>query len=87
MIYFQRETTMGLFSEKTMELEVPHVNTVYKGDDSLHHLGPLIWQIVPTHLKKSFSLKEFKEGIKNWIPRQCPCRLCKEFVPGLGYLI
>ena len=68
-----------------MELEVPRVNTVYKGDDSsLRHLGPLVWQIVPTHLKTSFSLKEFKEGIKNWIPQQCPCRLCKEFVPGLG---
>ena len=28
----------------------------------------------------------FKEGIKNWKPIKCPCKLCKTFVPDLGYL-
>ena len=83
---FSKREYHGPILRKTIELEVPSVNTVYKGDDSLRHLGPLIWQIVPAHLKASFSLTEFKEGIKNWVPRECPCRLCKEFVPGLGYL-
>ena len=83
---FSKREYNGPILRNQIELEVPPVNTVYKGDDSLRHLGPLIWQIVPTNLKESSSLNAFKEGIKKWIPKQCPCRLCKEFVPGLGYL-
>ena len=44
---------------------VPRVNTVLKGDDSLRHLGPLIWNIVPDKLKQLPSLSSFKSDIKN----------------------
>ena len=76
----------GPILRTNLDLEIPPVNTVYKGDDSLRHLGPLIWQIVPENLRNLNSLQSFKEGIKNWIPYKCPCRLCKEYIPGLGYL-
>lgn len=65
---------------------VPRVNTVFKGDDSLRHLGPLIWNIIPNKIKQLSSLKKFKAEIKKWIPHNCPCRLCKNYIKGLGYI-
>ena len=68
------------------DFSIPLVKTVYKGDDWLRHLGPLIWKIVPQELKEAHTLEIFKCGIKKWIPKNCPCRLCKEYIQGLGYL-
>ena len=65
----------------------PLVKTVYKGEDSLRYFGPLIWNIVPIKMKGLTSLKSFQNEIKKWIPKNCPCRLCKTFVNGLGYVV
>ena len=51
--------------------------TVYHGTESMSHLGPEIWDIVPTELKKAQSLNSFKKSIRKWIPNNFPCRLCK----------
>ena len=67
------------------EFAVPRVNTVHNGDDSLRHLGPLVWQIVPDSLK-ALPFKQFKTEVKKWKPENCPCRLCKIYVQGVGYL-
>ena len=71
---------------KAADFVVPRVNTVHKGDDSLRHLGPLIWEIVPEALK-ALSIKKFKEEVKKWKPAKCPCRLCKPYIQGVGYLL
>lgn len=69
-----------------MDFYSPFVNTVYNGEDSLRYFGPLIWNTVPDRLKKIPSLNIFKSKIKKWIPVNCPCRLCKNYVQGLGYV-
>ena len=71
---------------KKTEFCVPRVNTVYKGDDSLRHLGPLVWKIIPVSLKQCPSLIRFKTEIKKWVPSDCPCRLCKDYIQGVGYV-
>ena len=53
------------------------INSVRYVINSLTYLGPKIWNIVPEDLKKSESLNVFKTKIKKWIPRDCPCRLCR----------
>ena len=68
------------------DFEIPQVNSVHKGDDSLRYFGPLIWNIIPKKLKNEPSLKTFKEQIKKWRPNNCPCRLCKEYIQGVGYV-
>ena len=68
------------------EYVVPRVNSVHNGDDSIRHLGPLIWEMVPRRLKISPNLSHFKEEIRKWRPMSCPCRLCKPFLQGVGYL-
>ena len=65
----------------------PNVNTVYKGENSLRNFGPIVWNnMIPENLKSCSNLFDFKKAIKSWIPDNCPCRLCKEFIPGLGFI-
>ena len=63
----------------------PHVECVKKGDRSLRSFGPIVWNaMLPEKLKKCESLDTFKDSIKSWVPENCPCELCKTYVPGLG---
>ena len=48
--------------------------------------GPKIWALVPDNLKMIKSLKHFKFEIKKWIPVKCPCKLCKIYINGVGYI-
>ena len=65
----------------------PNVNTVNFGDRSLRSFGPIIWnQMLPEKLKSSNSLAIFKQSIKDWIPTNCTCVLCKDYVPGVGFV-
>ena len=62
------------------------INSVPYGIDSLTYLAPKIWNIVPEGIKKSESLNVFKTKIKKWIPRDCPCRLCRPFIQNRDYI-
>ena len=59
---------------------------VYHGTESISYLGPKIWDIVPIELKNVQSHNSFKKIIRKWIPNNCPCRLCKRYVDGVGFL-
>ena len=63
-----------------------NVHSVKYGTESLAHLGPKIWALVPDNLKMIKSLKHFKFEIKKWIPVKCPCKLCKIYINGVGYI-
>ena len=63
-----------------------NVKTVYNGTETLTFLGSRIWEIVPDYIKKSNSFEEFKLKIKLWNPENCPSRLCKSFLPQVGFL-
>ena len=65
---------------------VPQVNTIYFGQNSIRYLGPLIWYSIPTALRNVESFVEFKYLIKNWKPSNCPCRLCKGYIPEVGFV-
>ena len=63
-----------------------NVRTVHYGTESLRFLGPKIWSIIPSNFTELKSLNEFKHSIKNWKPYQCPCRLCKIYISGIGFI-
>ena len=64
-----------------------NVNKVYNGEETLRSFGPIVWDtMVPADLKKIDDLADFKENIKAWVPENCVCRLCKEYVPKLGFV-
>ena len=62
-----------------------NVKMVCYGTETLAHLGPKIWSIVPTDMKR-FSLSKFTKKIRKWNPKHCPCRLCKLHVKDLGFV-
>ena len=59
--------------------ETRQVRSVYHGTELLSFLGPKIWDAVPVKLKQSGKLDSFKLEIKNWVPFECLCRLCKTY--------
>ena len=63
-----------------------NVKKVGHGTESLGHLGPKIWSLVPQDMKK-FSLSKFTTKIRKWKPDKCPCRICKVYVPQLGFVV
>ena len=64
----------------------PNVNTTYMGEQSLRYFGPIVWDtMVPENLKGLTDLNDFKNKIKLWLPRNCACRLCKDYIQYLGF--
>ena len=65
----------------------PNVNTVYNGEQSLRYFGPIVWdKMLPENIKQITDFDTFKREVKNCVPDNCPCRLCKDFVPQLGFV-
>ena len=77
-----------LFDIKTRgnsDFVIPQVKTVKLGIETIRYRGPLTWELVPDDIKESESLSIFKDKIKSWKPSGCSCRLCKNYIPGIGY--
>ena len=72
--------------QSNSNVAVPNVKSVFHGSESISYLGPKIWDIIPLELKELTSLNAFKKGMKKWQPKNCPCRLCKQYVSNLGFI-
>ena len=68
------------------DLKVPTIKTVWKGENSIRFLGAVLWNLLPNEIKSAESLSIFKAKIKNWQPLECPCRLCKNYINGVGFV-
>ena len=51
-----------------------------------HLQGPQLWQMLPPTIRNSESPCQFKTKIKNWYEENCRCRLCRTFIPNLGFI-
>ena len=69
-----------------VDFEVPPVKSVNNGQGTLRYLEPIIWEMIPNSMKNLASFSIFKNKIKMWIPEKCPCRLCKDYIQGVGYV-
>ena len=84
----------GIFKENTNTYDLrnkrcwepTNVRTVHYGSETIRYRGPKTWDMVPQNIKDSVSLTEFKSKIKTWKPNDCACRLCKTFIPQLGFI-
>ena len=64
----------------------PPVHSTHNGLESLSSFGPVGWNtMVPNSVKSSQNINIFKERIKSWVPENCPCKLCIDYVAGVGY--
>ena len=66
---------------------IPNVNNEYMGKLSLRWFGPVVWEtMLPDYYKNITALETFKEDIKKWVPNNCKCRLCKNYVGKVGFI-
>ena len=63
-----------------------NVRTVTYGINTLSHMGPKIWLLIPDEIKASCTLSIFKRKITKWKPVDCPCRLCKTYLDKVGFI-
>ena len=71
---------------KNHEFRLSNVRTTYNGTETLTYRGPKTWDLVPNDIKESNNLNEFKRKIKHWKPVGCTCRMCKVYIPNLGFV-
>ena len=64
----------------------PRVRSVNNGTESFRFKGPQPWQMLPPTIRNSQSLCQFKRKIQRWNGENCPCKLCRVFIPNLGFL-
>ena len=56
------------------------------GEQSLRWFGPIVWDVMlPEDLKRLTNLLDFKQKVQTWVPQNCACRLCKDYIPNLGF--
>ena len=83
-IFQKRIVPYNLCSENSFMSR--QVNSVYHGIESLSFLGPKIWEQVPQEIKEPENIAIFKSKIKKWTPSYCPCRLCRTYLPQIGFM-
>ena len=83
-IFLRNNQGVSLRSQN--EFALPQVRTESCGKGALRYLAPLIWNIIPSEIKNLSSLNEFKKQIRQWRPLACPCRLCKNYIPHVGFI-
>ena len=81
---FTQSNTYNLRSG--VQLSRPLLHSTHFGTESITNFGAKIWNIIPKDLKSLDSLDTFKNRIKRWIPKDCPCRLCKRYIPQVGFI-
>ena len=67
-------------------LQRRRVKSMRYGTESISSLAPKIWEILPNEIKDSDTLQIFKAKIKKWGPVECPCRICKTYLPQVGFI-
>ena len=70
----------------TSEFIIPSIHSVYHGSESASYLGPKLWELIPTVIRQIDTLSGFKKSIKEWKPTNCLCRICKIYIPNVGFL-
>ena len=83
-IFQSRECSYNLRNKR--EYKQHCVKTVHYGTESISFLGPKLWAILPQEYKDVENLIEFKIKIKNWVPENCPCRLCRTYIQSVGFI-
>jgi len=71
---------------KNSNIKTVNVKSTKHGLNSISHLAPKIWDILPSKVQEASTINTFKNLIKTWIPKGCPCTLCKICIKDLGYI-
>ena len=61
-LFYVRQTYYNL--RNTHHFDIPSVNFVYHGSESISNLGPRIWNLVPYRLKELNRISSLKNEIR-----------------------
>ena len=56
------------------------------GLETISYMAPKFWNLVPKEMKQITTLNEFKAQIKIWKLENCACRLCRTYLPLVGFI-
>ena len=73
-------------TRKRNSFRTREVESELNGKSSLAYLGPKIWSILPNNYKTLTNLDKFKKEIKQCKPSSCPCRNCRTYIAGVGFI-
>ena len=73
--FTHKEITYNL--RKGQVLSLPPARSTYYGTNSVHFRESLIWNNLPSYIKPSRSVCEFKNNIKNLINIDCAYLICR----------
>ena len=79
-----KKSKYSLRNNNSLLSNIPH--TTKYGLNIITHLVPKIWEKIPNDVKDSHSQSIFKAKIKNWTPVNCPCNICRSYIPNLGFI-
>ena len=83
-IFGERNTGYNLWHGNDSQL--PKVHTTTYGIETISFLVNRLWSTVPNIFKQASTLPIFKNHIECWKSESCSCRLCKMYIPQVGYL-
>ena len=69
-----------------LKLKLRKIHSVRYGIETASFVGARVWNRLPSDLKQCKSLDLFQSKIKNWIPENYPCKLCKTYLQRIGYV-
>ena len=62
------------------------IKSVYHGSETISYLGPKIWNLVPESIKDLENITSLKTKTKFWKVESCPSRLCRVYLPRIGFI-
>ena len=83
-MFERRNNTYNL--RNFQEFATKRKRTVNMGPETLNCRYPQLWSILPENLRQINSLVQFKESVRKWDCTDCPCRLCKLYLPNIRFL-
>ena len=84
-ILIQRNPPYELRNTNTFLL--PRVHTGNYGTETVRYRGQRLWRSLPQEIKDAGSLQQFKNKIRFWKNDDCDCKLCKQYISQLGFLV
>ena len=83
-IFRERNITYNL--RHNNEFMLPRAKIVTYGTETIKYRGQRLWLSLSQHIKNVQSVIEFKSKIKSLNAVECTCRLCRTFIPQLGFI-
>ena len=86
IMYFMFERRNNTYLRNFQEFATKRKRTVKMGLETLNYRSRQLCSILPENLRQINSVGQFKESVRKWDCIDCPCRLCKLYLPNIGFL-